>query len=208
MFAKLFVGLTLLVSTSLSHAVLLTVLPHPDEVDTSASLDLPTDAYWSNPAPAILSGHIGGVSRSPFDGSGASPDYGDANAISHWSIGTHALNNTSSSWLNFASDQSSLGLIWGSPDHYNYLELYNDNTLVAAFSGSDIIAQGGQRAVSLALVTISGLVFDQVKFRSTANAFEFSNITAQAVPGPGTLSLMMGALGLLALRQRSASSKR
>ncbi|MEM7098713.1 MAG: hypothetical protein AAF541_10685 [Pseudomonadota bacterium] len=199
--AKLIVGMSLLCLSGGAAATLLTVVPHPDDVDTGSTLVLPNGAAWSTPAPAILSGHIGGVSRSPFDGSGASPDYGDANNISHWSIGTHALNNTSMSWLNFDADQSSLKLVWGSPDSYNYLEFYNDDTLVAAFTGTDVIVAGGQRAVSLAWVTISDLVFDQVKFISTRNAFEFSNIMATPVPAPASLPLLLTLL-LLVSRSR------
>ena len=206
-FEKLFVSIVILFATGLAHATFLDVVPHPDDVDTDSTLVLPTGASWSDPAPAILSGHIGGVSRSPFDGSGSSPDYGDANNILHWSIGTHALNNTSMSWLSFDADHASFSLVWGSPDAYNYIEFYNDSTLVAAFSGTDIITAGGQRAVSLALVTFTDLIFDHVKFISTRNAFEFSNIAATvAVPGPSSLTLMLGVVGLLLLRRPRRAS--
>jgi hypothetical protein len=103
-----------------------------------------------------------------------------------------------------------LGLLWGSVDAYNTLELFNGATLVGTVTGSDVTnsANGDQGAAGTFYVNInSDLVFDKVELLSSQYAFEADNVAynSAAVPEPGTLALFgagLAGFGLLQWRKR------
>jgi len=98
--------------------------------------------------------------------------------------------------LEFSRPQTVLQLLWGSLDRTNLIEFFLGDT-VKTVSGSDLpkglVKDPGQGA---ALIRISGLKFDRVRFTSDAGAFEMTNITSE-VPLPPALLLLAGAFGLL-----------
>jgi len=108
-------------------------------------------------------------------------------------------------------DQSatSLGLLWGTIDSYNTIEFWNDGVLVQSFTGSQIAALAGvvDTGSAVAYANFSGAVFDQVRFLTTSNSFEFDNIRVAPTPLPAALGLFgsaivgMGAFGLRRRRQ-------
>ncbi|MFY7914375.1 MAG: PEP-CTERM sorting domain-containing protein [Rubrivivax sp.] len=91
-------------------------------------------------------------------------------------------------------ESTTFGLLWGSIEADNLLQLFDGATLVGEITGSGVAVtvDGSQtRYVNLQ----STLAFDRVVLSSTAAAFEFDNVAfSAAVPLPGTLAL--GALGL------------
>lgn len=95
-----------------------------------------------------------------------------------------------------------LGLFWGSIDYYNQIEFLNNNTVVASYTGTQILnpnpANGDQSAPSTNLYVNFYNVpdFDTVRFTSTYYAFELDNLAVIPVPG----SLLLGMIGLGALR--------
>jgi hypothetical protein len=104
--------------------------------------------------------------------------------------------------LTLPGPEKYFGLLWGSVDTYNSLELFNGASLVGTVTGTDVTAgaNGNQGALGTFYVNISDdLAFNKVKLISTQYAFEFDNVaygTAAAIPEPGTIAIF-GA-GLLA----------
>jgi len=132
------------------------------------------------------------VSLSPFDGS-AIPN-AEFNSVGADATATYV----------FSSLRTSLSMIWGSVDTYNFIDFYNGVTLLGTFNGA---AAGpiftSNRALTAILATIGGFgQFDSVVLRSPgANAFEHASVAAVPVPAAGFL--LIGALGgLAALRRR------
>ncbi len=132
------------------------------------------------------SGHAGvvegssGVSSAPFIG----PLPGGADTTNYLSIGGGA-----SETITFQTEENAFGLYWGSVDAYNTIAFYHGSTLVASYTGADIVpllANGGQGSfASNGYVEFYGLSsFDKVVLSSSSNAFEVDNISAGSVSGP------------------------
>lgn len=104
------------------------------------------------------------------------------------------------------------GLLWGSVDSYNSLQLYSGALLVGTVTGTDVTASanGDQGALGTFYVNVnSDVAFDSVKLSSSQYAFEFDNVAyntaSRAVPEPGTIALFgAGLLGLAWLGRRKA----
>lgn len=132
-------------------------------------------------------------SRSPWEGT-VFEATGKYNSVSAGAMATHA----------FGGQFSQFSLMWGSPDDYNTLEFFLSGGLVASVSGADVYnpPTPGMEFVN---VTVTGLLFDTVKFSSSTDAFEYALI--EAVPLPAALPLLASAFGLLAFmgRRRTAA---
>jgi len=108
------------------------------------------------------------------------------------------------------------GLFWGSIDSYNFISFYLNNSLVASYSGSDIVghfANGNQLSFTsnrYINFDFGSDAYDSVKLTSTGFAFEsdnhaFKQLVSVTEPTTGLLFLL-GLVGLaLARRQERIS---
>lgn len=116
--------------------------------------------------------------------------------------------------LTFTKDRSRVQFLWGSPDLApftgpspvtNTIELFDDGNLIATLDLSDMLPAYDFNSREPVLTEIvSQVMFDQVRFTTTRNAFELANITS-SVPVPAGFVLMAGGVGLLGLRKRKAA---
>jgi hypothetical protein len=104
----------------------------------------------------------------------------------------------------FDPPQSRFGLLYGSPDPYNELSFLLGGIEVFDLLGDELVAPGslGMGAV---YVLVSDISFDEVRFTSSGDAFEFSNVfSLVSIPLPATLPLLFAALagfGILTRRR-------
>ena len=168
-------------------------------VDKTQSLDLPVGASWAA-APLTVSpdASLGGQYRSPFESANHS-------SVGYYSVGVS--NNYSGTGnpaiLNLDNPATTFSLLWGSPDYYNRLELYDGMDLLISISGAGFTVQALE--ASFVWVTAGlGEQFTQARFFSDGrNAFEFSNVGVSPVPVPAAVWLFGSALlGFVSLSRR------
>ena len=127
----------------------------------------------------------------------------------------------------FQGDQTYLGLLWGSVDSYNTLELLKDGVVVDTITGSDIFAAAASQNITLTAqsqgadgtvyVNLSNApTFDAFRVTSSNYAFEFDNVAFKngsnapnEVPLPPALLLIGSAIagaGLMGRRRKGASA--
>lgn len=110
------------------------------------------------------------------------------------------------------------GLFWGSIDSYNFISFYLNNSLVASYSGSDIVghfANGNQLSFTsnrYINFDFGSDAYDSVKLTSTGFAFEsdnhaFKQLVSVTEPTTGLLFLL-GLVGLALARRQERISHR
>lgn len=110
------------------------------------------------------------------------------------------------------------GLFWGSIDSYNFISFYLNNSLVASYSGSDIVGQfanGNQLSLSsnrYINFDFGSDAYDSVTLISTGFAFESDNHAFKklvSVTEPTTaLLFLLGLVGLALARRQVRMSHR
>jgi hypothetical protein len=153
----------------------------------AGSVTLPGGSSWFD-APDIEVGSAGGLYRTPFEGGTGAGTAQFFNVTADNSPAILVLNSV----------QTSLRLLWGSVDTYNTLELFLGNSLVATVTSANMV--NPQFSTGAEYVTISGQAFDEVRFLSSTNSFEFAAIAAVPLPAGGLL--LIGALGAFAVLRR------
>jgi hypothetical protein len=160
---------------------------------------------WSV-APATRSGNSSGKWRSPFDKQDVGGNNNNSSYIGNSYFAVGPDNTTTEAVMTFTVDQTSLSFLWGSIDTYNRLSFYLNNALQGEVTNPAF--GGNQTGRGASYVRISGVIFDEIRFGSKQNAFEFSNMSTTAVPIPAAAWLLgSGLFGLFAVgrRRRSAS---
>lgn len=119
---------------------------------------------------------------------------------------------TQSAIFGLGSLANYFGLFWGSIDSYNSVSFYLNNTLIASYSGANIVGQfanGNQLSYSsnrYVNFDFGSDAFDTVKLTSTGFAFESDNHAFKKiinVTEPATFLLMLlGLIGLAVVRRR------
>ncbi len=146
------------------------------------------------------SGSIVDVQRSPWDTVAGLED----------SLYTSVSGGASASYV-FDTLMNSLTFMWGSVDLYNSIEFYNDGNLLGeSIVGQDAINAGAVEGSDFVIATIlTNDFFDEIRFLSSTNAFEYANIEVSVVPLPAALPLYgagMALLGFLGWRKRKAAN--
>jgi hypothetical protein len=124
--------------------------------------------------------------------------------------------------LSLGTAANAFGLTWGSVDTYNTITFKNGNSVVATFTGSDVVAASSDLTDFTILPgngaggnwLYGGTVYAQIDtaayfntvvLSSSSNSFEFSNGNVSPVPLPGGLSLFGAGLvgvGLIAWKRK------
>lgn len=176
-------------------------------VDQSAGATLEANASFD----AMVVTGSPAFAKSPYEINGV----GSFEMLDYFAIADPA--NTTfpvSADLTFTKDRSKLTFLWGTPDLApftgpspvtNTIELFADGTSLGTLDLSDMFPAYDFSSRDPVLTQIvSTVMFDQVRFTTTRNAFEIANITS-SVPVPAGFVLMAGGLGLLGLRKRAAA---
>lgn len=191
------VGLAIVmaIAGTLASAATITFGPTPTAAIINPLADSTTGAVLENTI-----GSIPGLKRSPWQGSSVNENL----ATSYYtSVGRGA-----SATYVFAGLQNSLSVLWGSPDTYNFLDI-----ILSGPGGSTQTINGtsamGPVGILAQFLTITGVSFDTLTFRSNNNAFEYVNLqtTPTPVPVPAAGFLLVGGLGIMvAMRRRRKAS--
>jgi hypothetical protein len=123
--------------------------------------------------------------------------------------------------LTFSGAQNSFGLYWGSIDSYNSIAFFSGGNITPfltlfgnTLSAVPALGSNGNQFGPLtnAYVTFTGLSFDKIVLASSANSFEFDNISYSGlnnsiapVPEPSTWAMMIlgfTGIGFLAYRRK------
>lgn len=161
-------------------------MPHPwfPQVDPCISFCSPFDPGIFGTNQTIGSTPLAGWQTLPFWATWQTADRSNVNILS------------------FSEAQRSLSLLWGSFDVGNLIEFVLNGAIVGSVAGNQLGVTVGNPGRGSALVHLSGIKFDQLRFSSTSGGFEYSNIQAAPVPLPLPLAGLAAALGLLGLARR------
>ncbi len=165
-----------------------------------------------SPDAETAAGAVSGRYAAPFISNGNGALFGAADGADATRYLTTGIGSVT---LTLPGPEKYIGLLWGSVDSYNTLSLYDGVTLVASFTGNDVMLgpTGDQGVNGTYYVNInSDVAFDTVVASSTQYAFEFDNVaynrnlvTDNVVHAPEPASLAIfgaGFFGLGALRRR------
>ncbi len=180
-------------------------------VTVTSSTELPEQITSPGdlPDPMVVSGFVRiDFAGNNFDGitpSALSPYYGTPFADTAL---YHSVSANSEAKYLFDKTQRKLSLVFGSPDEYNRLSFWLDGAEVFSLTG-DTLVPAADLGTGALLVMIGDISFDEVRFASSGDAFEFSNIASYAlaaIPLPAPLAMLLASLAGLGVltRRRSA----
>lgn len=163
----------------------------------------------------VVQGSAAGVYAAPYASGSEGTFFGGGNGAvggNYLTAGNDLAKAGSGVAIGFSVPQIAFGLLWGSIDTYNKIQVFNGSTLVGTVTETPPIPSqpGNQGAGGSAYVQVaSSTAFNRLVFSSDGWAFEFADLTSlQApilgeppanVPEPGTLPVLGAGLALLGL---------
>ena len=187
-----------------------------------------TDITFTSTAPAPaaetfgIATFSGGAFLTPdsgnYGGTSAAPPGSDI----YWSVGVSGINGSvDTGTVSFSTGLSQIGFEWGSPDAYNTITFYGAGGVdLGSFNGAQVEAMAppppfnlGDQSVTEYFTFSSSAPIYSATYTSTTNAFETANYTyVAAVPEASDFIFfgagLLGLLGVVNLRKRSASAQR
>lgn len=157
----------------------------------------PTTSTLTSPSDSQCSG-CGVTSSGLSEGSYRSPFGDSVNDELYYYVQAGATGT-----FTYASAQSSVTFLWGSPDTYNTLTFYDasGNSIESVIPTAS--ADWNPIGSSAKYVTIIPTeAFYSLGFTSSSNSFEFANVSTTPVPLPAAGLLLVGALGGLGVMSR------
>lgn len=148
----------------------------------------------------IRNGTVSGSYAAPYN-----PFNSTSDSTNYYAVSNNAVD------VSFGGEQYNyLGLFWGSADSYNSIEFYDDEEMIASYSGNDVLnpANGNQSASATNQYINFYLTenFNKVRFICDGVAFEFDNLAAGThTPVPGAVLLGMIGLGFAGRKLRRYS---
>lgn len=187
-------------------------------VNTSQTVALPNGSTWTSAPVRMPDANFAQIDPcisfcSPFDpkvfGTGASIG---ATPLAGWQqlpfwATWQTPDRSNTNVLSFAGIQKSLNFLWGSFDAGNLIELVLNGAVVGTVAGNQLGVPVGNPGRGAALVNISGITFNEVRFSSTSGGFEYANLQAAPVPLPlpvAGLAAALALMGLVRARRRTA----
>lgn len=142
-----------------------------------------------------VTGSIGGVRRSPWENT--SIPGGTYTSVSGGSFASYVLD----------AAISSFSFMWGSVDTYNTIKFFKDGIETGEqIVGQDGINAGAPARTGFGIATIfTDNEFNEIRFLSGGNAFEYANLNVSAVPLPAALPLYgagLAVMGFIGWRKR------
>jgi hypothetical protein len=174
----------------------------------------------------IVQGTVSSRHATPVAGvNGGNPeyltgDYGSALTTQLAASGNYLSTDLGTITIDFAANETALGLLWGSIDPTNSLTLLENGQAIGSVSGTQVqtaasgfVGNGFQGPGGSAYVEInSSAPFNEIELSSGQVSFEAAGLVAStdpiAAPEPGSLLLLGAGLGAFGLLRRSTFSLR
>jgi len=168
-----------------------------DQIEPSTNFGVPV--INGGTVGTVVQGHTGSVTnqqRSPWE-----------NTTKPGETYTYIRGDSSAQWNLDAGGFDALSLMWGSLDSWNTIEFFffdgATQTQADTLLGSDAQFAGAPTTTDFINATITtDSLFNQVKFSSGLNSFEFTNMQVSNMPSPATLPLFFVGSAVMALRRR------
>ncbi len=143
-------------------------------------------------------------------GGSTNPDSGISSSIANYL----AASSGSTETIAFNSNQKYFGMLWGSVDTTNTVSIYENNTLLASYTGSELNSSVGLQYYSAPgsfvdfVADSSAQAFNKIVLSESATFFETDNYATSAVPEASTWALMLlgfATLGFAGYRARGVA---
>lgn len=214
MLKKLLVSAVLFAAPNVAAAATITAINDTGDaiaaVDIAKTLDLPGAWVGAPPLRVDNDDFARAAYLSPFG-------RGSDKTLGFWAVGLKyeeggnprkkvfdtTANSENPAALQLGSLTQSVSLLWGSPDADNRLDLFRGGVLVGSVGGNSFTPTGSGASFVTIMADDKSEFFDMLKFSTTGQTFEFSNVsTVAAVPLPASASLILTAIGGLAFFAR------